>query len=86
MLTLDLFSVANAANVVQDQQKQKNIRNNPKTFTGAGNSADMHLLICIRNTVLVYNHVRHHRQQWLTKMITIRGHVSLPNSFWPLLL
>lgn len=41
MLTLDLFSVANAANVVQDQQKQKNIRNNSKTFTDAGNSADL---------------------------------------------
>lgn len=26
MFTLDLFSVANAANAVQDQQKQKNIR------------------------------------------------------------
>jgi len=85
MLILDLLSVANAANIVQDQQKQKNIRNNPKTFTDAGNSAD-DLLICVRNTVSVYNRVRHCRQLWLAKMITIRRHVSLPNSFWPLLL
>lgn len=81
MFTLDLFSVANAANAVQDQQKQKILEK--AFFRDAGNSADAHFSICIGNTVLVYKHIRHDRQHWLAKMITVRSHVSLPNSFWP---
>lgn len=38
MFTLDLFSVANAANAVQDQQKQKILEK--AFFRDAGNSAD----------------------------------------------
>lgn len=76
MFTLDLFSLANAANAVQDQQKQKILEKN--FFRDAGNSADVHFSVCIENTVLVYNHIRHHRQNWLAKSITI-SHVSLPN-------
>lgn len=79
MFALDLFSVANA-NTVQDQQKQKI---SEKTFfRDAGNSADVHFSICIENTVLVYNHIRHHRQHWLSKTVTVRSHVSFPSSFW----
>lgn len=66
MFTLDLFSVANAANAVQDQQKQKILEK--AFFRDAGNSADAHFSICIGNTVLVYKHIRHHRQHWLAKM------------------
>lgn len=32
-------------------------------FRDAGNSADVHFSICIENTVLVYKHIRHHRQR-----------------------
>lgn len=74
-MLLTLFKINRNKNILE-----KNL------FRDAGNSADVRFSICIENTILVYNHIRHHRQHWLAKMVTIRSHVSLPNFFWPLLL
>lgn len=63
--------------------RNKNIRNNPKAFTDAGVSDDMHFPACLSSTLLVYHHFRHHRQQSLAKMITVKGHTSLSNLSGP---
>lgn len=63
--------------------RNKNMRNNPKAFTDAGISDDMHFPACLSSTVLVYHHFRHHRQQSLAKMITVKGHTSLSNLSGP---